>query len=124
MRAKWHTTGVEKKLQLFPASAPLKLITICILAPLPRTVNGNRYVIIMTDKYFKLTRTMPTGKTSSLRIATVFFDSWRVPYGIPAYILTENGLKFTSKLFAVLFTLLIMKHLETSAYHSQSNGNV
>lgn len=37
---------------------------------------------------------MPTGKNSSSRVANEFFDSGVVPYGIPTYVLMDNGEQF------------------------------
>lgn len=105
----------KRELQFIAAISRLEFVAIRIFRSLPHTVNGNQYVTIMTDSYLKLTRAMRTGKTSSSLVANVFFDSWAVPSDIPAYVVTDNGLQFTSKVFKTLCPMLSVKHLTTTA---------
>lgn len=78
----------------------------------------------MTDIYSKLPRAVPPGEISSSRVANVFFDSWIVPYGILVYILTENGVQFTSKLLAALCKIRVVKNLTTTACYPQTNEHI
>lgn len=113
---------LKRELQVGTASGHLEFVAINIFGPLPHIVNGNQYVIEMTNGYSKLTRTMPTGTTSSSHVANVLFDSQVAPYGIPAYVLTDNGVQFTCKLFARLCIMLGVNDQTTTAYHPQTNG--
>lgn len=63
----------KRHLQLFLASGLLELVEIEILEALHCTVNGNKYKIVMNDRYAKLTRAMLTIRTSSSLVANVFF---------------------------------------------------
>lgn len=38
----------------------------------------------MTDRYCKLTKPMPISKTKAGHIASMIYDHWTIPYGIPA----------------------------------------
>lgn len=113
-----------KELQLLPTNGPLKFVAIDILGPLPRTRNENQYVIVMTDKYSKLTRAMQTGKTSSSHFGNVSFDSQVVLYFTPVYVQLKHGVKFNSKMFSALGTMLDVKHQTTTAFHPQTNEQV
>lgn len=44
--------------------------------------------------------------------------------GIPQEILTDQGSNFTSKLMQDFYRLTGVKHIRTSAYHSQTDGMV
>lgn len=59
-------------------------------------------------------RGLPAGKISSAHVANFFFGSWIVAYGIPVYILADNAVQFTRKLFAIatLCTILGVKQLQ------------
>jgi hypothetical protein len=59
-------------LKLFPASSPLTYMSIDILGPLPKTNHGNRFLLVMTDRFKKLTRTVPLRSTSTCAVAKTF----------------------------------------------------
>lgn len=67
---------------------------------------------------------MPAKKTFSALVANVFFDYWVVPYETPTYILTENEVQSTSKMFAALCTMLGVTHLTAIAYPSPTKRQV
>lgn len=72
----------QNKLFLFPASRPLELVVIEILGPLTKKKYGNYHVVILTDRWNTLTRTIPVPIIASTNAATVFIDNWVIPYGI------------------------------------------
>lgn len=116
--------NLKRQIQLFHAIGLFEFVPIDIFGPLPRTVSRHLFVTIMTDRYLKLKRAMPTGQTKSSHVANVFFNSWVVLYGISAYVLMKNEAQLTSKLFAMLCTMLGVKELTTTASHRQTNGQV
>lgn len=93
-----------------------------ILSLLPKTQSGNHCFVIMTDRYSKVTRTVPVSKTTALHAALTFIDNWIIPYGFPDALLTDNGPRFVSKFFNGLCGCFNVKKLTTTAYHAQTNG--
>lgn len=81
-------------------------------------------MVVSSHKYLRLTRAVRRGKTSSSHAANVFFDIRVVRNGIPVYVLTDNGVRITSKLFSLLCTMLDVNALTTTAYRTQTNGQV
>lgn len=67
-------------------------------------------------------RVVPTSKTTALQIASLFMDFWIIPNGIPEFVLTDNGTQFISKLFELICAVLGTRHLTTTAYYLQTNG--
>lgn len=53
-----------------------------ILGPLPRTKQGNQSVVVMTDRYAKLTSAIPTSKTNGNTVAYIFLEHCMENYGI------------------------------------------
>lgn len=45
-----------------------------------------------------------------------------IPYGIPTFLLTYNGLKFFREFFAILCRLMGTKHVTKTSFHPQTNG--
>lgn len=106
-----------RSLKLFPASGPLGFIAMDILEPPPKSTHENQLVVVMTDRHSKLTRAVPTTQTTALHVASIFYDHWIIPYGIPDHLLTENSNQFVSKFFATLCQFLDLKHLTTTTFH-------
>jgi Integrase zinc binding domain len=52
-------------IKLFPANEPLEFVAIYILGPLPKTFHGNRFLLVISDRFYKLTRTAAAGHATS-----------------------------------------------------------
>ena len=68
------------KLKTFPPMGPLEFIAIEILGELPRTPRGNRYLLVISDRYSKLTRTVPLKKIPAETVAQAFVSHWVFVY--------------------------------------------
>ena len=111
-------------LKLFPAKGPLESLAMDILGPMPRTRHGNRFLLVITDRYSKVTKTVPLRVVTALSVARAFCDHWVFSYGAPVSLLTDNGPQFTAKFFQAVCGELGVKKVFTTAYHPQSNGQV
>ena len=111
-------------LKLFPARAPLEYLAIDILGELIRTPRGNRYLLIITDRYSKLTRCVPLRRITANTVAHAFIHHWVLSYGAPSYVLSDNGKQFASKFFLDVCRMVGAKNFFTTTYHPQTNGQV
>lgn len=114
----------KRPIQVVPPSEPLDFVAMNILGQLPRTASGKQHVVVIMDRYSKLTRAISKAKTTATHDTNVFFDHWVVPYDIPKYHLTGNSPQFVSKFFETICTYLGVKQLTNTAYHSQAIGQV
>lgn len=89
----------QRHLQLLPACDHLQFVTMPILGPLPKTLDGKQSVMKMRDRYLKLKRAIITCKTTDFHNASLFMDNWVVPYVIHTHELSDNRTQFISKFF-------------------------
>ena len=111
-------------LQLFPATGPLEFVAIDILGPFIRTKNGNRYLLVIGDRFSKLTRTVPLRNITEAAVARAFTTHWAFCYGPPSILLSDNGKQFASRLFVHVCKIMGTNNAFTSTYHPQANGQV
>jgi hypothetical protein len=74
-----------------------------ILGPLPRTKHGNRFLLVIADRYTKVTRTVQFRTVTALSVARAFVDQWVYVYGHLVSLLADNGPQFTEKFFQASF---------------------
>ncbi len=111
-------------LQLFPANGPLEAIAIDIMGELIKTSRGNQYLLVITDRFTKLTKTVPLRGVSSAEIARAFVNEWIFNYGPPLDVLADNAKYFSSRFFLDVCRILNIHNSFTTTYHPQANGQV
>jgi hypothetical protein len=85
------------KMQLFTAHEPLEFVAIDILGPFPKRANVNLFLLVISDCFSKITRTIPMRTTTALAVAKSFCTHWVFSYGPPRYLLSDNGTQFYCK---------------------------
>ena len=65
-----------KEMKLFTPKAPLEFVAIDILGELITTKRGHRYILVISDRYSKLIRTIPLKKITAAHIAQAFVHNW------------------------------------------------
>lgn len=111
-------------LRLFPASEALADVCLDLLGPLPTTASGNRFLLVIVDRFSKLTRVAPIPRENAETVASAFCDTWVASYGPPDTLLTDNGPQLASTFFRGFCGMLGIRHLTSTAYHPQTQGQV
>ncbi len=112
------------KLQLFPPEGPLDSVAIDIFGEIHKTDRGNQYLLMICDRFTKLTKSVPLKGVSAAEVATAFVNEWVFNYGPPKSLLADNGKCFTSKFFQSVCKILNVENQFTTTYHPQANGQV
>lgn len=77
----------QKKLPLFPPSGPFNFVTVDILRLLPKDERRNKYIVVVTDRYSKLTKAMLTAKATTRKNSNIIMkhrwptSDYRLQYG-------------------------------------------
>jgi hypothetical protein len=66
-------------------------VALDIARPLPKTTNGNKYVLVAIDYYFKWCEVGLVKEHDTYTVAKFLEDEVICKYGVPKYVLTNNG---------------------------------
>ena len=119
--------GKAKNHQLLhpiPVESPFHQIGIDFVGPLPRTLNGNRYIIVAMDYLTKWPEAKPVPEATADQVATFLYEDIISRHGCPAKILSDQGSHFKNQFIAKLTLKFQIKHLFSTPYHPQTNGLV
>ena len=111
-------------LQLFSASEPFEVVGIDILGPLPRSAKSNVYIVVMVDRFSRWPELEAVSDITAETVADVVMNKLVLKHGCPIQLLSDRGTQFTSRLLRRLAKRLGIKKVFTTAYHSQTNGQV
>ena len=89
-----------------------------------RTPRGNRYLLVIVDRFTKLVKTVPLKNISASSVARAFVTHWVFKFGPPTDLISDNGNQFTSKFFLDVCRILKVHNSFTTTYHPQTNGQV
>ena len=111
-------------LQIYQVGSPMERIAVDVLGPLPKTRNGNKYLLICMDYFTKWPEVYPIANQETDTIAKVLVEEFVCRFGAPLHIHSDQGRNFCSKVFNEMCTLPGIKKTQTTPYHPQSDGMV
>jgi len=117
---KTHTTVMK----LFTADEHFSGLAMDLLGPLPTSKGGNKHVLVICDRFNKVTRSIPLRKATALTVASACTDTWVAAYGIPDTVVTDNGPQFALVLYQGILGLLGIASNYISLNHPLTNGQV
>jgi Integrase core domain len=95
-----------------------------LVGPLPPSERGHTFLMTMIDRTTRWPEIVPVVNATAQECVDIFVNNWVARFGIPAHITTDNGVQFTSAVWAAMCKQLGSNHITTSAYHPQGNGIV
>lgn len=95
-----------------------------LLGPLPIRKSGNQFIIVITDLYSRLKKTIPSTRKTAIPVATIFVNHWIWNFDIQSTIPTVSSPQFTSKFFQAICAKLLITSLSTLKNHPQTTGQV
>ncbi|KFM56688.1 Retrovirus-related Pol polyprotein from transposon 412, partial [Stegodyphus mimosarum] len=112
------------KLQRYNVGAPFERIAFDILGPLPRTADGNKYILVAIDYFTKWPEAYPIPDQEAVTVAEMMIQHWISRFGVPLQLHSDQGRNFTSAVVKELCKLLGIDKTQTTPLHPQSDGMV
>jgi len=94
-----------------------------LLGPYPRSKSGKIGIIIVLDHLSKFTLLKPIRNFTANPIVEFLKEDVFPIYGVPEYIVSDNGKQFVSKNFTDLLKERGIHHIRTAIYSPQANAS-
>lgn len=102
-------------------SKPFQMISVDIVGPLPRSTKGYVYIFVVCDYFSKFVLTCPLRTATTASICKFLEDHVFLLFGVPQYIISDNGPQFKSADFKKLCEKYDSTVLYNALYHPQNN---
>jgi len=125
-RAKNRLMGTQSKafLRLLLATEPFAAAAIDLLGPLPRIPEAYEYILVICDRFTKVTRAVPLRDITALDVLSAFLGTWVASHGLPDSVPSVNGPAFAAVLRQGVLKVLGIDTNYATPYHPQTNGQV
>ena len=105
-------------------SEPFAKVGVDLIGPIiPRSQDGNKYVLVVVDYATKYPEAVPLKTIDAETVAEALWQIW-TRVGVPKEIISDLGTQFISELMREMHSLLGTKGRTTTPYHAQANGLV
>lgn len=110
---------------LMPTShVPWEGISIDLMGPFPKTLNGNQYILVIIDICSRYVVCVPIADKTMTSVAKGLIENVFHVFGFCKYVTSDQGKEFCNKLFKEITDIFKIDHRTTTAYHPNSNGIV
>jgi transposase InsO family protein len=118
---KYNNSPTSSPMQIHSVKEPWHTIGIDIMGPFPVTNRNKRFLLVIVDYFTRWIEIFPINTTTSIAIAELLVDQIFTRYGLPKYILSDNGPQFVSNMFRSFCNTMKIEQKLTANYHPQSN---
>ena len=92
------------------------------MGPLPRTLTGKRYIIVAIDFFTKWVEAEAVEEADAQTVVKFLHSRIVCQHGVPQEITSDHGTEFLNDLVKEFERTYHIKHIRTTAYHPQGNG--
>lgn len=108
---------------MIKSERPFQRIYMDFLGPYPRSKMGHVGILVILDHLTKYPILRPVKKFTSMKICSFIETHVFHSFGVPEFIVTDNGTQFKSVLFENLLNKYGVQHIFTAVYSPQSNSS-
>lgn len=102
-------------------NTPWKMIAADLMGPLPRSAKGYKYLLVITDTFTKYSVLQPLRAATAKLVSQHLEDDVFMVYGVPDYIICDNGSEFIGRPMTDLARQYRIKILLNARRHPQAN---
>ena len=107
-----------------PSPGPMMDVCVDAVGPMPRSVNGNKYIQVMVCFYLRFCMAWPTKTIDSARFSGEFFSKVLCVHGIPRRVFSDNGPTYIGEEFRDLCKIFAIEQRLGTPYRPQTQGLV
>jgi hypothetical protein len=104
------------------AAYPWQRISIDIVGPLPTSIAGNAYILVVTDWCTRWIEAFAIPNQQEETICQLIVEEICCRYGCPEYLHSDRGSNFLSALSTKMYETFDIHKTATTSYHPQGNG--
>ena len=108
----------------YRVGAPMDRVGIDILGPLPKSIHGNCYILVVADYFSRWIEAYPLPDQQAVTVAETLVNEFISRFGIPLELHSDQGRNFESELFQHVCKVLEITKTRSTPYHPSSNGLV
>jgi transposase InsO family protein len=118
---KYNNAPTAGPMQMHEVNEPWATIGVDIMGPFPPTATNKRYLLVVVDYFTRWVEIFALRSTTSSDVANVLSNEVFSRFGLPQFIVSDNGPQFASNLFGDFCQTLGVSQRFTANYHPQSN---
>lgn len=118
---KYGNAPTSGPMQLHLVNEPWHTIGMDIMGPFTTTASQKRFLLVVVDYFTRWVELFPIRLTTSTEITNIMMNEIFSRYGLPKYIVSDNGPQFVSHLFRNFCETFGIQQNLTANYHPQSN---
>lgn len=104
-----------------PITNPWQVISLDYVGPLPRSTRGNKFILVVTDYFSKFVVLFPVRSATAKSLSRLVEENIFLVYGVPEYIICDNGPQMRSKEFRDLLSKYKSSFSYTALYYPRAN---
>ena len=106
-----------------PVQRPFQIVGLDIME-LPKTEQGNRYIVVFQDFLTKWPLVYPVPDQKAVWLARLVAEELLPQFGVPKALLSDRGTNLLAHVMEDVCQLLGITKLNTTSYHPQCDGMV
>jgi len=120
-RVKHNNINMEGKYKAIIPDQPNEIISVDFYGPLPQSIGGVQYLIVILDVFSKHIALYAIKKANTRTVLKKLKEDYFMRIGKPRAILSDNGTQFTSRLWKETLEAMSIRVLFSSVRHPKSN---